>query len=109
LILLAMAGCGAASGSDGSPQHRRAEGNNVQVSSCGARNGIEFKLHHVDCETANTLIVMLDGRALHQSVILMAEGQRRGVWVCISPTHSLVDPLYCRQGRRSFEVVTRAR
>jgi hypothetical protein len=107
LILLAIAGCGAASGSEGTTQPRRAETGNVQLSTCGARGGVEFKLQHVDCETANTLMVMLDGRALHQSVILMAEGKQRGAWVCTSPTHSLVDPLYCRQGTRSFSV-TRA-
>jgi hypothetical protein len=47
----------------------------MQVSACGAKAGFEFKLHKVDCEIANTLIVMLDGRALHQSVTLRAEGK----------------------------------
>jgi hypothetical protein len=79
----------------------------TQTSTCGARGGFEFELHQVDCEIANTLIVMLDGRALHQSVILTAEGKRRGAWVCTSPTHSLVDRLHCQQGARSF-TVTRA-
>jgi hypothetical protein len=76
----------------------------VRVSTCGARGGFEFKLHKVDCEIANALIVMLDGRALHQSVILTAEEKRRGAWVCTSPTHSLVDRLHCRQGDRFFTV-----
>jgi hypothetical protein len=76
----------------------------MQVSTCGAKTGFEFKLHKVDCEIANTLIVMLDGRALHQSVTLRAEGKRRATWVCASPTHSLVDRLHCQQGARFFTV-----
>jgi hypothetical protein len=79
----------------------------IQVSTCGARRGFEFKLHKVDCEIANALIVMLDGHALHQSVILTAEGKQRGAWVCTSPTHSLVDRLHCSQGNR-FLAVERA-
>lgn len=76
----------------------------VRISTCGARGGFEFKLHKIDCEIANTLSVMLDGRALHQSVILTAEGKRRAAWVCTSPTHSLVDRLHCQQGDRFFTV-----
>jgi hypothetical protein len=91
-LLLSIVGCGAASGTEST------------ISTCGARGGFEFKLHKVDCEIANTLIVMLDGRALHQSVILKAEGKRRGAWVCTSPTHSLADRLRCRQGDRFFTV-----
>jgi hypothetical protein len=74
------------------------------VSTCGAKAGFEFKLHIVDCEVANTLIAMLDGRALHQSVTLRVEGKRRVTWVCTSPTQSLVDRLHCQQGARFFTV-----
>ncbi len=76
----------------------------VRVLTCGARGGFKFKLHKVDCEIANALIVMLDGRALHQSMLLTAEGKRRGAWVCTSPAHSLVDRLHCQQGDRFFTV-----
>jgi len=76
----------------------------MRVSTCGAKAGFKFKLYKVDCEIANTLIVMLDGRALHQSVTLRAEGKRRTTWLCTSPTRSLVDRLHCHQGARFFTV-----
>src|SRR3954471_13678673 len=55
----------------------------------------------------NTLIVLLDGRARHQSVILRqkASGVGRG---CTSPTHSLVIGCIAWQGTQFF-TVTRAR
>jgi hypothetical protein len=98
-----MGGCGGSSSSDSTTQNTASSGA-MQVSTCGAQAGFEFKLHKVDCEIANTLIVMLDGRALHQSVALRAEGKRRATWVCTSPTHSLVDRLHCQQGARFFTV-----
>jgi hypothetical protein len=104
ILLLSIVGCGVTSGT-GSATNPQASKGKVQSSTCGARGGFEFRLYKVDCEIANTLIVMLDGRALHQSVILTAEGKRRGVWVCTSPTHSLVDRLHCRQGARFFTVI----
>jgi hypothetical protein len=100
-VLLSMGGCGGSSSPDLTTQKTASSGG-VQVSTCGAQAGFEFKLHKVDCEIANTLIVMLDGRALHQSVTLRAEGKRRGTWVCTSPTHSLIDRLHCQQGARFF-------
>jgi hypothetical protein len=103
ILLLSILGCG--SGTKAQSQASRA---NIQISTCGAHGGLEFRLHKVDCEIANTLIVMIDGRALRQSVIFMAEGRRRGAWVCTSPTHSLVDRLHCWQGPRYF-TVARAR
>jgi hypothetical protein len=103
ILLLAIVGCGAASDTELTTQHEATKGN-VHLSTCGMRGRFEFKLQKVDCETANTLIVMLDGRALRQSVVFTAEGKRRGAWICSSPTHSLVDPLHCRQGARSFTV-----
>lgn len=108
IVLIAMAGCGGTSGVDSTTQ-RPASTGTVQISACGARGGFEFKLHRVDCEIANTLIGILDGRALHQSVTLTAEGKRRGTWVCTSPTHSLVDRLHCRQGVRFFTVERHSR
>ena len=108
IALLSMAGCGGTSGTDSTTQLPASTGK-VQISTCGAHAGFEFKLHKVDCEIANTLIVMLDGRALHQSVTLTAEGKRRGTWVCTSPTHSLVDRLHCRQGARFFTVERHSR
>jgi hypothetical protein len=103
ILLLSIAGCAVARGTESTTQPQTSKGD-VQISTCGARGGFEFELHKVDCEIANTLIVMLDGRALRQSVILMAEGKRRGAWVCTSPTHSLLDRLHCRQGARFFTV-----
>ncbi len=103
ILLLPIIGCSAASGTGSTMQPQAANGG-VQISTCGARGGFEFKLYKVDCEIANTLIVMLDGRALHQSVIFTAEGKRRGAWVCTSPTPSLVDRLHCKQGARFFTV-----
>lgn len=103
IVLLSMAGCDGINGADSTTQPPVSTGK-VQISTCGAHAGFEFELHKVDCEIANTLIVMLDGRALHQSVTLLAEGRRRGTWVCTSPTHSLVDRLHCRQGARFFTV-----
>lgn len=102
-VLLSIGGCGGSSSSDPTTQNTVSSGA-MQVSNCGAKAGFEFKLHKVDCEIANTLIVMLDGRALHQSVTLRAEGKRRATWVCTSPTHSLVDRLNCQQGARFFTV-----
>ena len=102
IVALTASGCGGSSDSTSQQQPQR-EGQ-VQTATCGARAGFEVELHKVDCEIANTLIVMLDGRALHQSVILMAEGEQRGKWVCTSPTHSLVDRLHCQQGARFFTV-----
>lgn len=101
-VLLSIGGCGGSS-SDSTTQSAVSPGA-MQVSTCGTKAGFEFKLHRVDCEIANTLIVMLDGRALHQSVTLRAEGKRRATWVCTSPTHSLVDRLHCQQGARFFAV-----
>lgn len=101
--LLSIGGCGGSSSSDSTTQSTATSGA-MQVSTCGARAGFEFRLHKVDCEIANTLIVMLDGRALHQSVTLRAEGKRRATWFCTSPTRSLVDRLHCHQGARSFTV-----
>jgi hypothetical protein len=103
IVLLSIAGCGETSGADSTKQPPASTGK-VQISTCGAHAGFEFKLHKVDCEIANALIVMLDGRALHQFVTLTAEGRRRGAWVCTSPTHSLVDRLHCQQGARFFTV-----
>jgi hypothetical protein len=103
ILLLSMIGCGIAGDTESTPPPQASK-SGVQISTCGAQGGFEFRLHNVDCEVANTLIVMLDGRALHQSVIFTAEGKRRGAWVCSSPTHSLVDRLGCRQGPRSFTV-----
>jgi hypothetical protein len=103
LVLFSMAGCGSTSGTDSTTQPSGST-SKVQVSPCGAQAGFEFKLHKMNCEIANTLIAMLDGRALHQAVALTAEGKRRGTWVCTSPTHSLVDRLHCRQGARFFTV-----
>jgi hypothetical protein len=102
-VLLSTGGCGGSSISDSTTQSTASSGA-VEVSTCGAKAGFEFKLHKVDCEIANTLIVTLDGRALHQSVTLRAEGKRRATWVCTSPTHSLVDRLHCQQGARFFTV-----
>lgn len=105
ILLLQLVGCGAES----TTQPYTSTGQ-VQISTCGSRGGFEFRLHNIDCEIANTLIVMLDGRALHQSVIFTADGKRRGVWVCTSPTHSLVDRMHCRQGQgHRFFTVTRMR
>lgn len=103
IVLLSIAGCGETSGADSTKQPPASTGK-AQISTCGAHAGFEFKLHKVDCEIANALIVMLDGRALHQFVTLTAEGRRRGAWVCTSPTHSLVDRLHCQQGARFFTV-----
>ena len=103
ILLLSLAGCGVGSSTESTTQPQATAGN-AQVSTCGARGGFEFKLHNVDCELANTLIVMLDARALQQSVIFTAEGKRRGAWECTSPTHSLIDRLHCRQGARFFTV-----
>jgi hypothetical protein len=103
VVLLSIGGYGGSSSSDSTTQST-ASSDAMQVSTCGAEAGFEFKLHKVDCEIVNTLIVMLDGRALHQSVTLRAEGKRRATWVCTSPTHSLVDRLYCQQGARFFTV-----
>ena len=108
LVAFAMVGCGGASGTDSTTQPPASAGI-VQISTCGAKAGFEFELHKVGCEIANTLIVMLDGRALHQSVTLTAEGKRRATWVCSSPTHSLVDRLSCQQGARFFMVERIAR
>jgi hypothetical protein len=98
ILLLSIVGCGAASDT----QFATTTEGKVQISTCGARGGIEFKLHGIDCEIANTLIVMLDGRALRQSIVFFAEGKRRGAWVCTSPTHSLFDREHCQQGPRFF-------
>jgi hypothetical protein len=106
ILLLSIVGCGVGSGTEPTTQPQAINGK-ASISTCGARGDFEFKLHKVDCEIANTLIVMLDGRALHQSVILTADGKRRAAWVCTSPTPSLVDRLHCRQGARFF-TVTRA-
>lgn len=103
IVLLSIPGCSATSGTNSTTQLSASTGK-AQISTCGAQAGFVFKLHKVDCEIANTLIVMLDGRALHQSVTLAAEGKRRGTWVCTSPTHSLIDRLNCRQGARFFSV-----
>jgi hypothetical protein len=103
IVLLSIAGCGGTSGADSTTQPLVSTGE-IRISTCGAQAGFEFKLHKVDCEIANTLITMLDGRALHQSVTLTAEGRRRVTWVCTSPTHSLVDRMHCRQGARFFTV-----
>jgi hypothetical protein len=103
LVALAMVGCGGTGGKDPTTQPPASTGA-AQVSTCGAKAGFEFKLHKVDCEIANTLIVMLDGRALRQSVTLTAEGKRQGKWMCISPTHSLEDRLHCQKGARYFTV-----
>jgi hypothetical protein len=74
-----------------------------QTSDCGAA-GFVFTLHEVNCENALTLLSILDGRALHQTVVFSAEGKRRGAWVCTSPTHSLVDPMRCQGGGEYFVV-----
>lgn len=103
IVLLSLAGCGGTSDTNSTTQPP-ASASKAQTSTCGAHAGFEFELHKVNCETANTLIVMLDGRALHQSVTLASEGKRRGTWICTSPTHSLFDRLHCRQGARFFTV-----
>lgn len=96
VVLFSMAGCGGTT-------------DKVRISACGAQARFEFKLHKINCEIANTLIVMLDGRALRQTVALTAEGERRATWVCTSPTHSLVDRLHCQQGAQSFTAERRSR
>jgi hypothetical protein len=52
----------------------------------------------------NAMIVMLNGRALHQTLTLVWEHGHRATWLCRSPTHSLVDRLQCQQGARSFTI-----
>ena len=64
LILLSIVGCGVANGAE-SPSEPRALKGGARTSTCGVREGFEFTLHKVDCEIADALIVMLDGRALH--------------------------------------------
>ena len=103
IVLLPIVGCGSDSKTQSTMPSQAPKGQ-VQTTSCGANGGIAFKLHNVDCEIANTLIVLLDGRALHQAVILEAEGKRRGAWVCTSPTRALTDQLHCRHGGQFFTV-----
>lgn len=103
IAALAVAGCGGSSGTDSATQPSPSTGT-AQVSTCGAKADIEFTLHKVDCDIAKTLSLMLDGRALHQSVTLTAEGKRRATWICTSPTHSLVDRMHCQQGARYFTI-----
>ena len=56
LVLLSIVGCGVANGAE-SPSDPGPSKGDAQTSTCGAREGFEFKLHKVDCEIANALIV----------------------------------------------------
>lgn len=81
VVLFSIAGCGGTSGTGSTTQPSVSTGG-MRLSACGAQSRFEFKLHGIDCELANTLVAMLDGRALHQTVALTVEGKRRAVWVC---------------------------
>jgi hypothetical protein len=63
-------------------------------------NRFEVKLHGIDCESADAMIVMLDGRVRHQSLTLAGDHGLHVVWKCRSK--SLAGPLSCHDGKRYF-------
>jgi hypothetical protein len=84
----------------------RSSADQVQgTSTCGSK-GYVVRLHGVDCEVVNAMIVMLDGHARHQTLTLSDE-RRKVSWVCTSP--SIVGPLHCRDGARFFTMERESR
>jgi hypothetical protein len=99
-LAVLLAGCGS-SGSDSTGSAGTAEGH--PPSTCRGK-GFRVELHKVNCEVVNAMIVMLNGRALHQTLTVAWEHGQRARWICRSATHSLVDRLHCQQGAHSFTI-----
>lgn len=101
LVLAALlAGCGSA-GTDSTRTADTAEGH--PASTCEGK-GFRVERHGVNCEVVNAMIVMLNGRALHQTLSLEWEHGHRAAWTCNPPTRSVVDRLHCQHGSRSFTI-----
>lgn len=99
IAVAVLAGCG---GGVRTARQEAAE-QNQGASTCGAKAGYVFILHRVDCEVANTLIVMLNDRARRSTITVADSLGDRGTWVCtFSPP--VVGPLHCHDGDRFFTV-----
>jgi hypothetical protein len=102
VALLAITGLIAAAGCGGAEDSAPSAGSQTHgASSCGSL-GYVFELDDVDCEIANAMIVMLDGRSRHQTITVSTE-HGRATWVCDSEK-PIVGPIECRDGSRSFRV-----
>lgn len=100
VLVALLAGCG------GNGTNSTGTTGNAEVhpaSTCGVK-GFRVEQHGLDCEVVNAMIVMLNGRALHQTLSLEWEHGHRATWTCNSPTRSLVDRLHCQHGSRWFTI-----
>jgi hypothetical protein len=93
--LVAAPGCGSGDGTPASSADQE-----QGTSTCGSR-GYVFKLQRVDCELVNAMIVLLNGRSRHQTLTLSSD-HGKTTWTCRSA--SIVGPLECRDGARSFRM-----
>jgi hypothetical protein len=71
---------------------------------CGSA-GFVVTLHKVNCEVAEAMLVLLDGRARHQTLNLTIGAPGRPTteasWVCRG-SGSVMGPIHCSQGVRFF-------
>lgn len=98
VLLLITCGCGRNSGDSTSKSAART-GNRTTISSCGSK-GFEFGLHRVDCEVANAIVLMLNGRARHSTLTLTDDKGTHASWACVS--QSIMGPLRCQMRSRFF-------
>jgi hypothetical protein len=66
-----------------------------------------IKAYRVDCETANAMIVLLNGRARRQTLTFSDDRGHHVVWTCTS-RRSIVGPLTCHSGERYFRLARTA-
>jgi hypothetical protein len=99
-IAIALVGCGGGAGSSGASSTALAPDQTQGTTSCGQKD-VRIELHDSSCETVETMINLLNGRAKH-SVLTLADEFGKVKWVCMKPSHSLYAPLRCASGKRSF-------
>jgi hypothetical protein len=99
LAALALAGCGGG-GSEGTASGQAA----TSPTHCAPGHGFRVKLHGIDCEGVQSMVTLLDGRALRQTISVTAEGKRLVTWTCTKPTHSLTARIHCQDGPGYFTI-----
>jgi hypothetical protein len=96
IVSLIAGGCG---GGDQESTPKAAAGSSCESSL------YKVKTHGIDCESANAVIVLLDGRSRHQTLTLAGERGVRVTWTCDS--RSITGPLTCHDGTRTFTMSRR--
>jgi hypothetical protein len=97
-MALIAVGCGGGTGGGESSSSDR-----TTASSACESSGFVIEAHGIDCESARAMIVLLNGRARHQSLTFSDDRGHHAVWTCTS--QSIVGPLSCRDGKQNFTLM----